>query len=147
YLATELTGTVVTKSIDGVPQRVIITDFIGRMERAGTLSRMWRALSHAWSFRKLTGESFMSLLREGWAMRKSSGLTFGQTAMAAAAPMLTKAALVDGKPEVGILPTGQNVGLIDELPPVADLITRIIDEAEAVLRALTVRAEAPRVAS
>ncbi len=147
YLATELTGTVVTKSIDGVPQRVIVTDFIGSLERAGTFSRMWRALSHAFHFRKLTGESFLALVREGWAMRKSSGLTFGQTAMAAAAPMLTKAALVDGKPEVGILPTGQNVGLIDELPPVADLIARIIDEAEGVLRALTVRAEAPRVAS
>ena len=36
--------------------------------------------------------------------------------MAANAPMLTKAALVDGDPDVGVLPTGQVTGVIDELP-------------------------------
>ena len=44
--------------------------------------------------------------------------------MAANAPMLTKAAMVDGHPEVGILPTGQVVGVIDELPTVAELVAR-----------------------
>ena len=53
--------------------------------------------------------------------------------MAANAPMLTKAAMVDGNPEVGILPTGQVVGVIDELPTVAELVERIIAEAEVVL--------------
>jgi len=42
--------------------------------------------------------------------------------MAANAPMMTRAAMVEGRPEVGILPTGQVVGVIDELPDVAQVI-------------------------
>ena len=52
-------------------------------------------------------------------------------ALAANAPMLIKATMVDGKPEVGILPTGQVVGVVDELPTVAELLDRIVAEAEA----------------
>jgi len=54
-------------------------------------------------------------------------------AMAANAPMLTKAAMVDGHPEVGILPTGQVVGEIDSLLTVAEILAAIVSEAEAVL--------------
>ncbi|MDB4966680.1 MAG: 2-nitropropane dioxygenase-like enzyme [Myxococcales bacterium] len=140
YLATNVNGTVVTRSVDGVPQRVIVTELIDRLERAGRLRRFVGALRHAWAFRALTGASFWSLLREGLALRKSQGLTLEQMSLAAAAPMLTKAALVDGRADVGILPTGQNVGLIDELPSVAELIGRIIGEAEAVLARLQPRA-------
>jgi NAD(P)H-dependent flavin oxidoreductase YrpB (nitropropane dioxygenase family) len=56
--------------------------------------------------------------------------------MGANAPMLTKATMVDGRLETGILPTGQGVGVIDELPTVAELVTRIIDEAEQTLTRL-----------
>jgi NAD(P)H-dependent flavin oxidoreductase YrpB (nitropropane dioxygenase family) len=136
YLKTPLTGTVVTRSVDGVPQRLIATDFIARMERAGRLRRLWAALWHGWRFRTLTHTSFWALLSEAWSMRRNSELTLAQTAMAAAAPMLTRAALVEGKPEVGILPTGQNVGVIDELPTVAELMTRIVAEADEALAAL-----------
>ena len=84
-------------------------------------------------FLRLTGTSFGALLREGFAMKKNQNLTWSQVAMAANAPMLTKATMVDGRPEVGILPTGQVVGVIDELPAVADLIARIMREAEQTL--------------
>jgi len=137
YLATELTGTTVTRAVDGVPQRVIVTPFIARLERSGWLGRLARAVAHAWAFRKLTGESVWALLKEGWAMKRRQGLSLGQTTMAASAPMLTKAALVDGRPDCGILPTGQNVGVIDELPSVAELIARIVREAEDVLAQLS----------
>jgi NAD(P)H-dependent flavin oxidoreductase YrpB (nitropropane dioxygenase family) len=70
-------------------------------------------------------------------MKRRQELTWGQMAMAANAPMLTRASMVDGRPEVGILPTGQNVGLIDELPSVSELIERIMDEAEAALARLS----------
>jgi NAD(P)H-dependent flavin oxidoreductase YrpB (nitropropane dioxygenase family) len=58
-------------------------------------------------------------------------------AMAANAPMLTKASMVDGRPEVGILPTGQVVGLIDQLPSVEELVTSIVHEAQATLARLS----------
>jgi NAD(P)H-dependent flavin oxidoreductase YrpB (nitropropane dioxygenase family) len=69
-------------------------------------------------------------------MRKSLGLTWTQTLMAANAPMLTKAALVDGKVESGVLPSGQVVGVIDDLPTCKELIDRIIAEADKVLENL-----------
>ena len=37
YLATPVTGTVVTRAIDGAPQRVVATDMVARLERA----RLW----------------------------------------------------------------------------------------------------------
>jgi NAD(P)H-dependent flavin oxidoreductase YrpB (nitropropane dioxygenase family) len=47
--------------------------------------------------------------------------------------MMTKAALVDGRTDVGVLPTGQVVGEIDELPTVAELVSRVVAEASVVL--------------
>ena len=69
------------------------------------------------------------LLTERKAMHDAQGLAWHQVALAANAPMLTKATLVDGDVEVGILPTGQVVGVIDELPTVDDLVRRIVAEA------------------
>jgi NAD(P)H-dependent flavin oxidoreductase YrpB (nitropropane dioxygenase family) len=136
YLQTPVTGTVVTTRVDGYPQRVVRTEMIDRLEGAGRLMALPRALRNALAFRKLTGTSLSDLLAEGRAMRKSQELTWSQLAMAANAPMLTKAAMVDGRPEVGILPTGQGVGVIDELPTVEELIRRILDEAEQTLTRL-----------
>lgn len=136
YLATAVTGTVVTTALDGMPQRVVRTDLIDHLERSNPLSRLARSTAAALRFRKLTGTPLGSLVREGLAMRRSQDLTWSQMAMAANAPMLIKAALVDGRPEVGVLPTGQVVGVVDELPTVAALIDRIVAEAEAVLARL-----------
>jgi hypothetical protein len=57
--------------------------------------------------------------------------------MAANAPMLIKATMVDGNPDVGILPTGQVTGVLDELPTVAELLARIESDAESTLKRLT----------
>ena len=70
-------------------------------------------------------------------MKATSELTWAQVVMAANAPMMTKAALVDGRTDVGVLPTGQVVGVIDELPSVAELVDTIIAEATEVLERLT----------
>jgi NAD(P)H-dependent flavin oxidoreductase YrpB (nitropropane dioxygenase family) len=139
YLETPVTGTVVTKAIDGHPQRVIRTEVVDHLEGASRITALPRALRNALAFRKLTGTSMRALVQEGLAMRKSQELTWSQLAMAANAPMLTKAAMVDGKAEVGILPTGQVVGTIDELPTVAELIERIMAEADTTLTRLEQR--------
>jgi NAD(P)H-dependent flavin oxidoreductase YrpB (nitropropane dioxygenase family) len=136
YVDTKVTGTVVTRSIDGYPQRVIRTPLVDRLEGSGRLASLVRALAHAWEFRALTGASFADLLREGLAMKRKEGLTYAQLAMAANAPMLTKAALVDGRPEVGVLPTGQVAGVLEDLPAVADVIDRIMREAGETLARL-----------
>ena len=56
--------------------------------------------------------------------------------MAANTPMLLKAAMVDGRPDLGVMASGQVVGLIDDLPSCAELIDRIIAEATTVLMRL-----------
>jgi NAD(P)H-dependent flavin oxidoreductase YrpB (nitropropane dioxygenase family) len=137
YLAASVTDTVVTTALDGAPQRVIRTDTIDRIERSSLVTRLPRALRSALEFRKVTGTPLGDLVREGLAMRKSQDLTWAQLAMAANAPMLIKAALVDGRDEVGVLPTGQVTGVVDELPTVADLLDRIAAEATAALTRLT----------
>ena len=136
YLAASVTDTVVTTALDGAPQRVIRTENIDRLERSSLVTRLPRALRSAWEFRKVTGTPAGDLVREGLAMRKNQDLTWAQLAMAANAPMLIKAALVDGRDEVGVLPTGQVTGVVDELPTVADLLDRIAAEAGAVLTRL-----------
>jgi NAD(P)H-dependent flavin oxidoreductase YrpB (nitropropane dioxygenase family) len=136
YLAAAVTDTVVTTAIDGAPQRVIRTDLVDRLESASPMTRFPRALLAALRFRRLTGTPLRELLREGLAMHKNQGLSWSQVALAANAPMLTRAAMVDGRPEVGILPTGQVTGLVDELPTVAELLDRIMAEAEAALKRL-----------
>ncbi|MCB9662981.1 MAG: nitronate monooxygenase [Alphaproteobacteria bacterium] len=133
YLGTPLDGTVVTTAIDGYPQRVVRTPFVDALERAGWVGRLVAAVRHALAFRSMTGSSLADLVREGLAMRRSAGLTLPQVAMAANAPMYTRAALVDGRVDAGVLPTGQVAGAIDELPSVAELVDRIVAEAEATL--------------
>jgi len=136
YLATRTDGTVVTRAVDGYPQRVIRTSLIDKLERATFLTRFPRALFNALALMRVTGTPFLALLREGLQMRRNQGLTWSQLAMAANAPMLTKASMVDGKLEAGVLPTGQVTGIIDEIPSVADLISRVIGEAEQTLTRL-----------
>jgi NAD(P)H-dependent flavin oxidoreductase YrpB (nitropropane dioxygenase family) len=128
---------VVTTALDGAPQRVIRTDVVDRIERSPRLLRLPSAALAALRFRKATGTSVRDLLREGRAMRAHQDLTLSQLAMAANAPMLIKATMVDGKPEVGILPTGQVTGVIDELPTVAELLARIQSDAESTLKRLS----------
>jgi NAD(P)H-dependent flavin oxidoreductase YrpB (nitropropane dioxygenase family) len=91
-------------------------------------------LRSAYAFRKDTGASIGSLLREGRAMKEGNELTWSQVVMAANAPVMTKAALVEGRADVGVLPTGQVVGVIESLPSVAEIIDRVMQEADGVLR-------------
>jgi len=136
YLDTAPNGTVVTKAVDGYPQRVIRTRLIDQLEKASFLTRFPRAALNALSLMRVTGTSLPELLEEGLAMRQSQELTWSQLAMAANAPMLTKASMVDGKVEAGILPTGQVAGVIDEIPTVEELLRRIMREAHDTLERL-----------
>jgi NAD(P)H-dependent flavin oxidoreductase YrpB (nitropropane dioxygenase family) len=136
YLDTKANGTVVTKAVDGHPQRVIRTLLIDQLEKANPLTRFPRAALNALSLMKVTGTSLPELIEEGFAMKQNQELTWAQLAMAANAPMLTKASIVDGHVEAGILPTGQITGVIDEIPTVAELLQRIMAEAEATLERL-----------
>jgi NAD(P)H-dependent flavin oxidoreductase YrpB (nitropropane dioxygenase family) len=137
YLSTPVTGTVVTTRVDGAPQRVVRTDVVDHLEGAGRVAALPRALRNALAFRRQTRTSMRALLAEGRAMKQGNELSWAQVVMAANAPMMTKAALVEGRTDVGVLPTGQVVGVIDELPSVAELVAGIVTEANATLARLS----------
>jgi NAD(P)H-dependent flavin oxidoreductase YrpB (nitropropane dioxygenase family) len=134
YMETPVTGTVVTTKVDGAPQRVVRTELVDHLESQSWLRALPRAMRSALQFRKETGATLRSLLREGRAMKTGNELTWAQVLMAANAPVMTKAALVEGRTDVGVLPTGQVVGVLNSLPPVADIIDNIMREADALLR-------------
>jgi NAD(P)H-dependent flavin oxidoreductase YrpB (nitropropane dioxygenase family) len=136
YLDKAVTDTLVTTQVDGVPHRVLRTDFTEHLDRGGTLTSLPRAVRNAMKFSRLSGISWRDMLREGRAMRRSQDLTWSQVVMAANTPMLLKAAMVDGRPDLGVMASGQVVGVIDDLPTVAELLDRIMSEAADVLKRL-----------
>jgi NAD(P)H-dependent flavin oxidoreductase YrpB (nitropropane dioxygenase family) len=136
YLGKGLTDTLVTSRVDGVPHRVLKTSFVDTLERAGRISALVRTLRHAMAFRKLSGLSMARMLREGKAMKHGRELSWSQMLMAANTPMLLKAAMVDGRPDLGVMSAGQVVGLIEDLPSCAELIERLMAEATETLAAL-----------
>lgn len=137
YLDTPVDGTVRTTQIDGVPQRVLRTALVERLTRASGPRRLTQAIRNALAFRRLSGTSVAAMVREGLAMRRGRDLTWSQVLMAANAPMLYRTGLLTGRPDAGVVAAGQVVGLIDDVPSVAELIERIMAEASAVLSELT----------
>src|SRR5688500_3188768 len=129
YLGKSVTDTVVTRQVDGVPHRVLRSDLVERLESAGALRRLTRATRNAVAFRSMSGTRWRDLLREGRAMRRAQELTWSQVLMAANTPMLLRAAMVEGRLDLGVMASGQVVGLIDDLPSCAELIERIVAEA------------------
>lgn len=136
YLARSLTDTVVTRRVDGVPHRVLRTDLVDRLEKTGRARGLLQAVRNALRFRKLTGLSLPSMVREGQAMRHGRELTWPQVVMAANTPMLLRAGLVEGRTDGGVLASGQVVGLLNDLPSVADLIEGMVAQATEILRNL-----------
>jgi NAD(P)H-dependent flavin oxidoreductase YrpB (nitropropane dioxygenase family) len=137
YLSKSVTDTIVTTQVDGVPHRVLRTDFVDQLVRSGPATTLPRAVRNAFAFQRLSGTPWRAIVREGLAMKRSQELTWSQVVMAANTPMLLKAAMVDGRPDLGVMSSGQVVGVIDDLPSVAELVQRIIAEAEATLTRLT----------
>jgi NAD(P)H-dependent flavin oxidoreductase YrpB (nitropropane dioxygenase family) len=136
YLERAVTDTVVTTRVDGMPHRVLRTELVEQLEHSGAVTSMPRAIANAVRFKRFSRLSWRALLSEGRAMKRSGDYTWPQVLMAANTPMLLKAALVDGHVESGVMASGQVVGVIDDLPTVAEVIDRIIHEAESTLKRL-----------
>lgn len=122
-------------AVDGMPQRMIDNPFLLRLEQGGLLRRLFVALASAWAWRAHTGMSLAHMVKTFFAaLREGDGAI--QTLMAANAPVLIQRAMVEGKPDEGVLPSGQVAANIASLPSVAELIADIAAEAEARLAAL-----------
>jgi NAD(P)H-dependent flavin oxidoreductase YrpB (nitropropane dioxygenase family) len=134
YLAAGLDGTVVTTRVDGVPHRVLRTRMVDHLSARGrgvAAGSLVRAARNAAAYRGTSGMTWRQMVRHGRAMRRDSGLSWGQVLMAANTPVLLRAAMVDGRTDLGLMSSGQVAGLIEDLPSCAELIEAIMRDAEA----------------
>lgn len=136
YLEAGVDDVIVTREIDGLPQRVVTNELVERLSRLGPLGRTLFALRNALAFRRATGASLAELLRSALALRRHERLSRSQLLMAANAPMLARRAMQEGDPIGGYLPSGTIAGAIDDRPSCAELVARIVEEAESTLKAL-----------
>jgi NAD(P)H-dependent flavin oxidoreductase YrpB (nitropropane dioxygenase family) len=136
YLGALVDDVIVTRHVDGLPQRVIVNELVRELESKGSLARLWMALRNALELRRATGASIPQLLRAGLAMRRHESLTRAQMLMAANAPILARRAMQEGDPVHGYLPSGSVAGVIEDRPSCEELVRRIVAEAERTLKAL-----------
>jgi len=136
YVKATVNDVAVTSQIDGMPQRVVMNELVHQLETSGPLRRLFFALRNGLAYRKLSGASIPELFRSALAMQANERLTRSQVLMAANAPMLAKKAMNDGDPVDGYLPSGTVAGVIGDRPPCAEIIGRIVEEAERALKRL-----------
>lgn len=137
YLKAGTDDILVSTKVDGMPQRMVRSPLMDRIERSGA-SGMWlRAFESGLAMKKQTGASWFEMLRAARGMTSHGDMTLAQAMMAASAPMLIQRAVVEGKPEEGLMATGLVGGRIGDLPSVATLVDDIVAEAQARIAALT----------
>ncbi len=136
YLEAAMTDVIVTSEVDGMPQRVVVNELVRGLESGRGPGKLWNAFRSALAYRKSSGAGLGELLRSALAMQRNERLSRAQVLMAANAPMLARKAMNEGDPVNGYLPGGTVAGLIDDRPGCAELIERIVEEAERTLKAL-----------
>jgi NAD(P)H-dependent flavin oxidoreductase YrpB (nitropropane dioxygenase family) len=134
YLSHGLDGTVVTDKVDGMPHRMLRTDFVAELQESSAVRRLGPTLRRTLEFKRQSGLGWRQLARDGREMRRVQGRSLAQTALAANTPMMLKAGLVEGDTSAGVLASGQVVGVIDDLPSCEELIDRIVTSAAEELR-------------
>ena len=130
---------IVSKAMDGLPQRMIMNELLADLEKAGTFRKLLIALRNGLAFRKHSGATVFGLLKSALAMSRDDDMTAAQAIMSANAPMIIQKAMVEGEPALGVLPSGQVAGVIDELLSCEDLINSIVQEAQQRLALLALR--------
>lgn len=140
YLAATTDDIEVTSKVDGLPQRMIVNAMLRRIEMSGGLAQWLRAARAGLAMKKQSGASFAELLGAARSMASHGGLTLPQAMSAAAVPMLIQRAVVTGRPDEGLMATGQVAGRLGDLPTCAELVTSIVEGA---LQRLTAIAPSP----
>ncbi|MCL6667182.1 MULTISPECIES: NAD(P)H-dependent flavin oxidoreductase [Streptomyces] len=137
YLAASVKDVTVTRAVDGLPHRMLRTDLVDALEEAGRARALLHAVRRAAGFRRLSGLTWRRMVRDGLALKHGKELSWSQVLLAANTPMLLRSAMVDGRTDLGVMAAGQVAGVIDDLPSCAELVERIMKEAEGVRERLT----------
>jgi NAD(P)H-dependent flavin oxidoreductase YrpB (nitropropane dioxygenase family) len=121
---------IISTKVDGLRQRVIVNALVDKLESASSFQLLCYAVRNALSYRRETGASMGALLKSALHLLTADSLTVAQTLMAANAPTMLQKSMVEGLPDEGILPAGQVAGAIGELLTCAELIDRIVAQAQ-----------------
>jgi NAD(P)H-dependent flavin oxidoreductase YrpB (nitropropane dioxygenase family) len=135
YVKAGLDDVFVTTKLDGIPHRMLRNELSARIERASGAGVLATALRNALELKRLTGASVSEMLRSARAMSRSGEMSLGQALLAANSPVLLQRAVVQGHPAEGIMASGQVAGRLADLPSCAELVERIVREAETRLAA------------
>jgi NAD(P)H-dependent flavin oxidoreductase YrpB (nitropropane dioxygenase family) len=133
----------VSTAVDGLPQRFIENDELRRLERMSLPAKLAVSAKYARKWGKEAGLGPLGMAKLGLKVMSGDEGGFRQTVMAANLPTLVQRGIVAGDPDHGLLPSGQVDARIDELESCAELISRIVREAEERLDALAVLRPAP----
>jgi NAD(P)H-dependent flavin oxidoreductase YrpB (nitropropane dioxygenase family) len=136
YLKAGTDDIYVTTRLDGVPQRMVRTPLMDRIERSGTLGMWLRAFEAGLAMKRQTGASWGELIASARAMTSHGQMPFRQAMMAATMPTLIRKAVVEGDVANGVMATGVVGGRIDTLPTCQELVDSIMNEACARIDAL-----------
>ncbi|RYY47340.1 MAG: nitronate monooxygenase, partial [Sphingomonadales bacterium] len=137
YLRAGTDDILVTTRLDGIPQRMVRTPLMDRIERAGPLAMWLRAFEAGVAMKRQTGTSWGELIRSARGMTAHREMPLKQALMAATMPVLIRKAVVEGDVAHGVMATGVVGGRIDEIPSCEELVDRIMAEARGRIAALT----------
>lgn len=136
YLKAGTDQIVVTTKLDGIPQRMVRTKLMDRIEKSGSLGMWLRAFEAGSAMKRQTGASWLHFIKAAKGMTGHGDVPLRQAMMAATMPMLIQKAVVDGDIENGVMATGVVGGRISEIPTCQELVDRIMAQAEQRLVAL-----------
>jgi NAD(P)H-dependent flavin oxidoreductase YrpB (nitropropane dioxygenase family) len=138
YVQASTDDILVSTKVDGIAQRMVRTALLDRIEASGPWGMWLRAAENGLKLKRQTGASWIDLYHAAKAMSSHGGLTLAQAMMAASAPMLIQRAVVDGRPDEGLMATGMVGGRLGDLPSCQQLVDSIVTQARARCAALAV---------
>lgn len=133
YLTCSENDTVVTPAITGTRLRVISNNFTQMLEeKEGPLS--WKEkISGALETRRMLGVTWWRFLLGGWSMRRQYEASVSELGHLAAGGVRIRRAMIEGDADLGVMPSGQVCGRIDDVPSVEELVGRIVSQAQGTL--------------
>ena len=140
YLDTKESSDIrISTAVDGMRHRMLNTSFVGKLERASGFKRLWIALNSARQWQKETGMSSLHMVKVFFKGLREDPAATATLIMSANQPILLQKSMVEGKPEAGIMPSGQVAAAIENLPSVQALIQQIITQADSCIEQMIAR--------
>ncbi|GLR66060.1 oxidoreductase [Acidocella aquatica] len=136
YLKAGTGDIVVTTRLDGIPQRMVRTKLLDKIEHSGKIGLWLRALEAGIELRRQNSQSWPQMFKAARQMVSHGEAPLRQAMLAATMPMLIQKAMVHGDLEHGVMATGVVGGRIEEIPTCQELVERIMAEARSRLAVL-----------